>query len=144
MDTRNNRDRPSSVPPPSVGIFWVVLERGGHLALIADAVPVADAEDYGEFRTYGGHYEFWAELGAAGAGALRRRGLPAAPVWSEYEEWPRGRVVHHVPSGRFVLYLDVRLRRKPFIAMIAARFGLTEGAFDVRGDAHYVSVRGVG
>ena len=110
--------------------------------LLADLVPLEQGEPYGEFLTYGGHYEHWESLAAAGAGELRRRGLPTAPAWSEYEEWPRGRVVHHVPTGRTIVYADRQLRQAPpFLALVMQRFGLPEGRHEVRGDPHYVSTR---
>ncbi|WP_120010205.1 hypothetical protein [Teichococcus vastitatis] len=109
--------------------------------LLVDLVPVARGEAYGEFLTHGGHYEHWTRLAAMGPSALRRMKLPMVPIWSEYEEWPRGRVIYHVPTERFVVYADSQLQKAPWPEMIAQRFGLQSGAFDLRGDAHYVSLR---
>src|SRR4051812_37009936 len=99
---------------PCVGIFWSVFEASQPLMLLADLVPLGEAEPYGDFLTHGGHHEHWAALARLGADGLRRRGLPTAPIWSEYEEWPRGRVVHHVPTGRFTIYADRQLRQAPW------------------------------
>lgn len=127
--------------PPHVGIFWHIVTAATGPTLLVDAVPVAEAEPYGDFLTYGGHYEFWSKLAEMGTAELRQRGLPDAAKWSEYEEWPRGRVVFHVPASRFILYADRKLMVPPVIARIAERFGLPDDGFDVRGDPHYVSVR---
>lgn len=140
--TEGRQARGMAEVPPSVGIFWFVLE-GGRAVPLCNAVPVAEGEDYGEFRNHGAHYEFWEGLRPLGADGLRRRGVPSAPAWSEYEEWPRGRVVHHVPTGRFVLYADAKLRREPYLGVLIAMFGLSESEVEVRGDPHYVSPRAI-
>jgi hypothetical protein len=126
---------------PAVGIFWVIAESGGPTMLLVDLAPLDEAEPYGDFLTHGGHYDHWLSLARLGAGALRRRGLPTAPTWSEYEEWPRGRVVYHVVARRFTVYVDRQLRKASWPTLIARRFGLPEDGFDLAGDPHYVSVR---
>jgi len=126
---------------PAIGIFWVVTDRGGSPRVLADLIPLVQGEPYGEFLTYGGHYTFWERLARLGAAELRRRGLPMAPTWSEYEEWPRGRVVHHQPTRRFIVYADRKLWHRPILDLVLARFGLRGQDFDLCGDQHYVSVR---
>jgi hypothetical protein len=70
---------------------------------LAHAVPLGQAEAYGEMlTTETGHYDFWSGLARRGVGALREAGLPTAPAWSEYEEWPRGRVLYDCHARRFV------------------------------------------
>jgi hypothetical protein len=133
----------SPTSTPSVGIFWLVLDTSRSPFLLVDLCPVGLGEPYGDFLTHGGHYDYWSKLAALGAGELRRRDLPTAPTWSEYEEWPRGRVVHHVPTRRFVLYADRQLKNTEALNLIASQFGLPNGRFDVRSDAHYVSARKV-
>jgi hypothetical protein len=126
---------------PFIGIFWLIMERNGSPVLLADRCSVAAGEPYGDFLTYGGHYDHWSDLAALGAAGLRRRGLPTAPAWSEYEEWPRGRVVHHVPTGRFVVYADRQLQKPITIGMIVRHFKISADGFDVRSDRHYASTR---
>ena len=123
---------------PSIGIFWGIVGAGQQPALLVDLVPLAGGETYGEFLTHGGHYEYWTKLARMGASGLRRLGLPGAPLWSEYEEWPRGRVVYHIPTRRFVIYADLKLRTQPWMDRILARFALTEAEHELRGDPHYV------
>lgn len=125
----------------AVGIFWVLSQPGGPLSVLADLVPFAQGELYGEFLTYGGHYTYWEVMAQLGSGELRRRGLATAPVWSEYEEWPRGRVVYHQPTKRFVVYADRKLWGQPILDLVLVRFGLQRGDFDLRSDPHYVSTR---
>lgn len=127
--------------PSAVGIFWVLVEQGESPQALADLVPVHQGERYDEFLTHGGHYEFWERLAGLGAPELRRRGFPTAVLWSEYEEWPRGRVVFHQPTGRFIVYVDRKLRSRPILGLVLARFGLRAQDVELRGDPHYVSVR---
>jgi hypothetical protein len=126
---------------PSIGVFWLVQGNAQLPVLLADLCPVGSGEPYDDFLTYGGHYDHWDKLAALGAGELGRRGLPTAPVWSEYEEWPRGRVVYHVPTERFILYADRQLQQPETLNLIIHRFGLPQDRYEVRSDRHYVSTR---
>jgi hypothetical protein len=72
-----------------------MVEARGNAALIALAVPLAQAEPYGDMLTVDtGHFEYWSRLAHRGVRVLREAGLPTAPVWSEYDEWPGGRVLY--------------------------------------------------
>lgn len=124
---------------PSVGIFWVLGRGGDDRRVLADLKPVDEAEVYGEFRTHGAHYQFWDALGTLSAGELRLRKLPTEPLWTEYEDHPRGRVVFHIPSGKFTIYADRKLWRPATMSRIVHAFGLDNESFEVRPDAHYVS-----
>lgn len=128
---------------PSIGIFWLVQDRGAPPTLLVDSCPLAQGEPYGDFLTYGGHYEHWEQLAALGAAKLRQLGLPTVSTWSEYEEWPRGRVVHHVPSRRFIVYADRKLQQPDAVRLILDHFDLPEDGYDLRSDRHYVSTRAV-
>jgi hypothetical protein len=122
-----------------VGLFWVVEERGSAV-LVALAMPLAQAQPYGDMLTIDtGHFDYWSMLARRGAGALRAAGLPTAPLWSEYEEWPRGRVLYDRPARRFVIRADRLLHHPAFVRLIADRFGI--GALNplVLSDDHYRS-----
>jgi len=89
-----------------VGPFWVV-EADRQAAIIAVAVRLEQADAYGDMLTVDtGHLEHWSRLARRGARALRETGLPTAPVWSDYEEWPRGRVLIGRTAARFVVRAD--------------------------------------
>jgi hypothetical protein len=113
------------------------VEAAGQTALIALAVPLDQAVEYGDMLiAETGHLDLWTRLARS-----RPAGMPSAPAWSEYEEWPRGRVMFDRRAGRFVVRADRQLHRAPFLAMIAARFGFSAGEAVVVGDEHYRSVR---
>jgi hypothetical protein len=124
---------------PSVGIFWAVSKEGERLRLLTDLMPVDQAEVYGEFRTHGAHYEFWSMLAGLEARELRGRNFPTEPLWAEYEDFPRGRVVFHIPSSKFTIYADRKLWQPPILSAIANAFGLEPETYAVKRDSHYIS-----
>lgn len=129
--------------PGTVGPFWVVEEKG-QAAIIAVAVPFDRASAYGDMLTADtGHLEHWSRLARRGARALREAEIPTAPVWSEYEEWPRGRVLYDRRNQRFVLRADRQLHRPEFVRLIADHFGLVAAGATILPDDHYRSVRRV-
>jgi hypothetical protein len=126
-----------------VGPFWIV-EVDGHAAIIAVTVPLDQAVIYGDMLTVEtGHLEHWSHLAGRGTRALREAKLSTAPVWSEYEEWPRGRVLYDSVSRHFIIRADTRLHHPDFIRLIAEHFRIDMAATTVKSDEHYQSVRRV-
>jgi len=118
---------------PTVGIFWLIEG-----SLLIDRSTLEAAEPYGECLTHtAGHYDRWQEWQALGVTRLAALGYPGQIVSSEYDEWPRGRVVHETQQGRFVLYADPRLQRPEIIEALKLAFGLDNAEVVVRSDAHY-------
>jgi hypothetical protein len=121
-----------------VGIFWLVREPDGRTVLLTDMTPLDRAEAYGEHLTHPtGHLEFWERLRRLPSSTFAARGWPTAIAVDEYEDHPRGRIVFHVPSGRFTLYADKRLHRRDVITELTTAFGISEGLCEVRSDPHY-------
>jgi hypothetical protein len=106
--------------------------------LVVDYSAVSDAEPYGDCVTHAtGHYDRWQRWQALGAGALVAAGLPKSILWSEYDEWPRGRIVYETPGDRFVLYADRDLQRPDIVAALKAIFAIDTGDVVVKSDLHY-------
>jgi len=110
---------------PELGIFW--LDDSGEM--FAESVSLRDAEDYGDFKIFGGnHYDLWSK-------AVR-----ANPKWRdlEYEDIPRGRVVYKKDPKKpmFIVYLPKRIGK--YKNNIIGRFNLPSGhvRFDMS-DEHY-------
>jgi hypothetical protein len=123
----------AAAPAPSVGIFWKI----GHV-LIIDHSTLDEAEAYGDCLTHAtGHYERWEGWQALGASRLRSLGYPDDIVTSEYDDWPRGRIVYQVPANRFVLYADRRLQTPEITAALTEAFRLEAQTVVIRSDAHY-------
>lgn len=126
-----------------VGLFWVI-EDGGKSVVIALVVPLEQADPYGDMLTVDrGHLEHWVLLARRGACALREAGLPTAPAWSEYVEWPRGRVVYDCIGRHFVVWADRQLHQPAFVRLIGGRFCTGIAKVTILTDDHYQSVRRV-
>jgi len=123
---------------PRVGIFWSIPEVGNGQTLVADMTSLAEAEPYGDFLTHPhGHYEVWEIWRHLGPEGLRKRGLPAEIAWHEYEHFPRGRIVFHVPTSTFFVYADSILHNVKTVAEIEALFNLEGTRSIVKSDEHY-------
>ncbi len=118
---------------PSVGIFWRVAG-----SLIVDRSTLDEAEPYGDCITHArGHYECWQEWQALGGTGLATKGYPTKIASTEYDEWPRGRVVYEIPANRFVLYADRQLQRPDIVAALKTIFGIATADVVIKSDLHY-------
>jgi hypothetical protein len=118
---------------PSVGIFWEISG-----VIVIDCSALHDAEHYGDCITHAkGHYDFWQEWQALGGTALAVAGYPKSILSTEYDEWPRGRIVYETRTSRFVLYADVRLQKPSIVTAIKNAFGISDAAVAVKSDLHY-------
>jgi len=116
--------------PPAVGIFWRV-----NGVLVIDRSTLDDAERYGDCITHAaGHYERWQEWQALGMARLVAVGYPGRIGWTEYDQWPRGRIVYETLTRRFVLYADRRLQKPDVIDVLKTAFGLNDAEVFVRSD----------
>ncbi len=132
---RHERIRPNAPlsSRTSVGIFWRV---GG--VLVTDRSTLAEAEAYGDSLTHAtGHYERWEHWRRLGALRLAALGLPVQIARSDYDEWPRGRIVYEQPARRFVIYADRRLQAPETIVALKTAFGLIGAEAVVKSDLHY-------
>jgi hypothetical protein len=126
-----------AITKPAVGIFWRINE-----TLVIDRSTLDEAEPYGDCLTHeAGHYQRWQQWQALGPAGLARKGFPAQIAWTEYDDWPRGRVVYQKPTRHFVLYADRRLQKPAIIDAVKAGFGLNAAEVKViaRSDSHYRS-----
>jgi hypothetical protein len=95
-------------------------------------------KSYGGCPTHSdGHYETWTSWQALSFRERAAAGLPDIIAASEYDEWPRGRIVYETSSDRFVIYCDVRLMRRRTIDRVKTSFGLLEHNVVVMADSHY-------
>jgi hypothetical protein len=118
-----------------VGIFWI-LPQAASVALLAHIVPLTLAEAYGDCLTDSlSHYDAWE--------ATKRGRLLLAPLnetaraviaGSEYEDWPRGRVVYDGAAQKFIVYADRQI--VTHAPLVRAHFSLPLDA-SFRADPHY-------
>lgn len=114
------------------------MDRNGRDAILADAIRLADAEHYGKVLTHpGGHYDYWEAMKQRGPAWLRGRNLSTLLLQTEYEDWPRGRVVYSIKDTRSIAYADPRVRTKVRIELVRAAFQIPDADFVMRKDSHY-------
>ncbi len=108
---------------PHLGIFWLVDGK-----LIIDSSPLSEAEPYGDHLTHPrSHIRVWATFERSGG----------VPRGSEYEEYPRGRVMHHPVSREFTILADrCILKDKGLIAQIKKALHLHKKV-KLGTDSHY-------
>ena len=100
---------------------WMVEEEGLP-AIITLAVSLDRANAYGDMLTvHTGHFEHRSRLERRGAGAVRDAMIPTAPVWFDYEERPRGRVLYDRVARRVVVRADTHLHQTEFFRLISKR-----------------------
>lgn len=125
-----------AAPAPSVGIFWRV---GDHL--VVDYSALDESEEYGDCLTQAvGHYDRWQQWQALGSRALLASGYPKSILSTEYDEWPRGRVVYENPANLFVIYADRQLHGHEFVLALKAVLGIVREQVVVRSDLHYRTI----
>jgi hypothetical protein len=108
---------------PRLGIFWFVKGK-----LLIDSSWLAESEPYGDHLNHPrNHIDVWR--------TYRRNGV--VPPECVYEEYPRGRVMHHAASGEFTVLADkCILGRQPLIAEIKKALHLPKET-KIGHDPHY-------
>lgn len=126
----------------ALGIFWFVPIDETRSGLIHDMTPLEHAPAYGDMLTHDcGHAEFWEFLTRLGPNYLQSINVPTIPAYSEYDDWPRGRVVYDTRSDRFIIYADRQLHNRPFINQILRAFDLPPEKTTIQTDMHYARTR---
>ena len=109
---------------PRVGIFFKVGE-----SLLTDAVPLDEAEQYGDAIQQGGHCEYHE--------ALVPRNQPEYTFKDHaYDRFPRGRVVYFPSKKQYVIYSD-RCLRPEDLQEVVAQFRLESETVVIMSDEHY-------
>src|ERR1700688_2310662 len=109
METKMKRRVPRG--EPHIGIFWIV--RG---TLVIDRTALGVGEGYGDLLTHPrSHIDVWKKWRLGGK----------VPGESEYEEFPRGRVMYNTKTQRFTLLADrCILREKIMVTKIMSELNL--------------------
>jgi len=109
---------------PRVGIFWLVDGKP-----LIDSAPLSEAEPYGDHMTHPrSHAAVWEQY--------QRNGIVSREM--EYEEAPRGRVMHNTKTRRFTLLADkCILKNKRIVRKIMSEMSLPSKSTDRGTDSHY-------
>lgn len=108
---------------PQVGIFWLVDGK-----LLIDSTLLSKSEPYGNHQTHPrSHIDVWDEYQRVGK----------VPPESEYEEFPRGRVIYDTTTQTFTVLADkCILNHKELITRIKEELHLPKKA-TLGTDTHY-------
>ncbi len=109
---------------------------GDHV--VVDYSVLDKAEEYGDCLTHAtGHYDRWQQWQRLGGRMLLAAGYPKSILSTEYDEWPRGRIVYEKPANLFVIYADRQLQGQEFVAALKTIFGIVQEQVVTRSDLHY-------
>ena len=134
----------------NVGIFWLIqTETSVDPTWLIHLCPTDSVEPYGDCYTCShGHHDLWetwrgkcprpSHAAVIGLDSLMLNALRA----SEYDDWPRGRVVRE--PNRTVVYADRQLLTPARQAVMLETFSLDAETTAFRRDAHYDRARRVG
>ena len=122
---RQQKQRKDSAKEPRLGIFWLVRD-----TLIFDSIPLSESEPepYSTHRTHPrSHVDVWEGWRVVGK----------VPPESEYEEFPRGRLIYDTTNQSFTILADrCILGRKELIGRIKEELHLPKKTA-VGTDPHY-------
>jgi hypothetical protein len=123
MTSSRRTAKKSSDREACLGIFWLVDGK-----LIFDILPLSKAQQYGDHLTHPrSHFRVWPTFERSGR----------VPRGSEYDEYPRGRVMYHPASKEFTLLADsCILKHKGLIAQIKKALHLRKRV-NLDLDSHY-------
>ena len=107
--------RAADTNEPRIGLFWFIATDRRTSRFAALSRPFSEVREIGGFKTLDeGHVDVWKTL------QRRHRAL----FDYEYEYFPRGRVNWRREDDRWLLVLDPKLNRDPFIDHIAGAWNL--------------------
>jgi hypothetical protein len=120
---------------PRVGLFWFIARTRRHSHFVSISRPFSKVPEVAGFKTLDeGHVDVW----------LTVQRLDPTLGDYEYDYFPRGRVNWRKDDGAWLLVLDPKLNRSPFITHIVLEWKIPESRLIVLTDAHYRSLTRVG
>ena len=115
---------------PRLGLFWFIAKDRNPSRFASLSRPFSRVSEVGGFKTLDeGHVDVWP--------TLQRFDENLVPY--EYEYFPRGRVNWRKEDDRWLLVLDPKLNRSPFITHIVLAWKIPRDRLIVLVDAHYRS-----
>ena len=122
-------------PEPRLGLFWFIAQDRGSSRLASLSRPFSQVTEVAGFKTLDeGHVDVWPTV----------QRLDQTLVDYDYDYFPRGRVNWRKEDDRWLLALDPKLNRAPFIAHIVFGWKIPRTRLLTLTDAHYRSLARVG
>ena len=118
-----------------MGLFWFIAEHRRPSRFASISRPFSTVSEVAGFKTvHEGHVDVWPTL----------QRLDRTLVGYEYDHFPRGRVNWRKEDDAWLLILDRKLNRAPFVAHIVLAWKLPRTQLQVLTDSHYRSFVRVG
>ena len=120
---------------PRVGLFWFIAKERHPSRFASISRPFSAVSEVAGFKTLEeGHVDVWPTV----------QRLDQTLVDYEYDYFPRGRVNWRKEDDKWLLVLDPKLNRSPFITYIVLAWKIPPTRLIVLTDAHYRSMARVG
>jgi hypothetical protein len=120
---------------PRLGLFWFIAQDRNTSRLASCSRPFSRVSEVAGFKTLEeGHVDIWP--------AVQR--LDQTLMDYDYDYFPRGRVNWRREDDRWLLVLDPKLNRAPFITHVVTAWKIPRNRLLVLTDAHYRSMARVG
>jgi hypothetical protein len=120
---------------PRLGLFWFIAKDHDFSRFASCSRPFSQVSEVAGFKTLDdGHIDIWPTL----------HRLDPTLLDFDYDHFPRGRVNWRKEDDRWLLVLDPKLSRAPFITLIVTLWNIPRHRLLVLTDDHYRSVASVG
>jgi hypothetical protein len=120
---------------PRLGLFWFIAKDRSLSRFSSISRPFSGVAEVAGFKTLDeGHVDVWPTV----------QRLDQTLLDYDYDYFPRGRVNWRKEDDRWLLVLDPKLNRSPFITHIVLAWKIPRDRLLVLTDAHYRSLARVG
>jgi len=120
---------------PRIGLFWFVAQDRGPSRFASISRPFSQVSEVAGFKTLEeGHVDIWPTV---------QRLDPSLMDYDCYF-FPRGRVNWRMQDGKWIMVLDPKLNRVPFINHIVLAWKIPRNRLLVLTDGHYRSLARIG
>ena len=120
---------------PRLGLFWFIAEDRGPSQFASLSRPFSGVPEVAGFKTLDqGQVDIWPTV---------QRLDPTLSDY-EYDYFPRGRVNWRKEDDKWLLVLDPKLNRSPFITYVVIAWKIPRKRLLVLTDAHYRSLARIG
>jgi len=118
---------------PRLGLFWFIAKDRSPSRFASLSRPFSSVSEVAGFKTLDeGHVDIWPTV----------QRLDQTLV--DYDYFPRGRVNWRKEDDRWLLVLDPKLNRSPFITYVAVAWKISRKRLLVLTDGHYRNLARVG
>jgi hypothetical protein len=120
---------------PRLGLFWFIAQDRKPSRFTSCSRPLSQVSEVAGFKTLDeGHVDIWPTI----------QRLDPTLLNYDYDYFPRGRMNWRKEDDRWLLVLDRKLSRAPFVTHIVNAWKIPPDRLLILHDAHYRSIARVG